>query len=75
MNTKFFPVRIFFLLIILTLGQSSFATRYSVDVKDFEFSPSNIPAVKIGDTIHWEWKNGNYITTFVTIFAGASFWD
>ena len=51
------------------------AARYSIDVRDFEFSPSNLTSVKIGDTIHWEWKNGSHTTTSTTIPAGATAWD
>lgn len=54
---------------------SSFATRFSVDVRDFEFSPSNILTVRVGDTIHWEWKDGNHTTTSTTIPPGADPWD
>jgi plastocyanin len=53
----------------------SYATRYSIDVRNFEFSPSNLLSVKIGDTIHWEWKDGSHTTTSTTIPSGAATWD
>jgi plastocyanin len=60
---------------ILIFSTGSFATRYSIDVKDFVFSPSNLPGVKIGDTIHFEWQNGSHTTTSTSIPAGALAWD
>jgi plastocyanin len=62
-------------LLLMIFHFDSYATRYSIDVKDFEFSPSNLASVKIGDTIHWEWKNGSHTTTSTTIPAGATAWD
>jgi len=59
----------------LIFRTDSYATRYSIDVKNFEFSPSNLPSVRIGDTIHWEWKNGSHTTTSTAIPAGAATWD
>ena len=70
---QYLPTLMLSLLMIFSLD--SYATRYSVDVKDFEFSPSNLTSVKIGDTIHWEWKNGSHTTTSTTIPAGATPWD
>lgn len=67
------PILMVALLMIFNLD--SYATRYSIDVKDFEFSPSNLTSVKIGDTIHWEWKSGSHTTTSITIPAGATAWD
>jgi plastocyanin len=69
----YIPVLIMSLLMIYS--HDSFAARYSIDVKDFEFSPSNLASVKIGDTIHWEWKNGSHTTTSTAIPNGAAAWD
>jgi plastocyanin len=69
---SFFGLTMSFLMIFQA---GSYAVRYSIDVKDFEFSPSGILTVKIGDTIHWEWKSGAHTTTSTTIPAGASSWD
>lgn len=60
-------------LVIVSL--SSFATRFSVDVRNYEFSPSNILNVRIGDTIHWEWKDGSHTTTSTSVPSGALTWD
>jgi len=69
----YLPILMLSLFMIFSLD--SYATRYSIDVKDFEFSPTNLTSVKIGDTIHWEWKNGSHTTTSTTIPAGANAWD
>jgi len=61
------------ILALLTTAAS--ATRFSVDVRNYEFSPSTITSVQIGDTIHWEWKEGSHTTTSTTIPSGASAWD
>jgi len=63
------------LSVLLISNTESYATRYSIDVKNYEFSPSNLPSVKIGDTLHFEWKNGVHTTTSTTIPAGAAAWD
>jgi plastocyanin len=74
---KKFHIYLSFLMMLLLMIFSfdSYGTRYSIDVKDFEFSPSNLLSVKIGDTIHWEWKNGSHTTTSTTIPVGATAWD
>lgn len=59
----------------LIIRTDSYAARYSIDVRDFVFSPSNLPGVIVGDTIHWEWQNGSHTTTSTTIPAGAAAWD
>ena len=72
-------IKLSFVILMLSLlmifSIDSYATRYSIDVRNFEFSPSNLPSVKIGDTIHWEWKDGAHTTTSTTIPAGAAAWD
>lgn len=75
MKTQIIPRIILMLAFILPAGISSFATTFSVDVRNFEFSPSDLPTVRIGDTIHWEWKAGDHTTTSTSIPAGAAAWD
>ncbi len=72
-NTILFKLLVVFAIGLLSRG--TFATTFSVDVRDFEFSPSTILTVRIGDTIHWEWKNGFHTTTSTSIPAGAATWD
>lgn len=59
----------------MLLTPDSYATRYSIDVANYTFSPSNLTSVRIGDTIHFEWKSGSHTTTSTTIPAGAAAWD
>jgi plastocyanin len=73
-NINFFSA-ILMLSLLMISGIDSYATRYSIDVRDFEFSPSDLPSIKIGDTIHWEWKSGSHTTTSTTIPSGATPWD
>jgi plastocyanin len=51
------------------------AARYSIDVRNYSFSPSSLTNVQIGDTIHWEWKEGSHTTTSAAIPSGAASWD
>jgi hypothetical protein len=53
----------------------SFASRYTILVDDFSFSPSSISTVKVGDTITWSWVGGSHTTTSMTIPSGAASWD
>ena len=39
------------------------------------FLPVELPNVKLGDTIQWNWVNGSHTTTSVTIPSGAASWD
>jgi plastocyanin len=70
------PIFSILLLASLVLACSNtYATIYSIDVKNYVFAPSSLTTVKIGDTIHWEWKEGTHTTTSASIPSGASPWD
>jgi plastocyanin len=75
MKTNTISLASLMLFTILLVGISSFATKFSVDVKNFEFTPADLPTVRIGDTIHWEWKSGSHTTTSTSIPSGAAAWD
>ncbi len=64
---------ILFFLLAITLN--SYSTTWIVNVSNFTFSPSNLPGVIVGDTIKWQWINGEHTTTSLTIPAGAQVWD
>ena len=66
-----------FLLFILVMifSLNGFSTKWVVSVADFQFTPSSIPNVSLGDTIRWEWVSGTHTTTSTTIPAGAPTWD
>jgi plastocyanin len=52
------------------------ATTWTVNVSDFQFSPSTLNVV-VGDVIKWVWVNGSvsHTTTSLTVPIGASTWD
>jgi len=52
------------------------ATTWTVNVSDFQFSPSTLNVV-VGDVIKWVWINGSsfHTTTSLTIPVGATTWD
>jgi plastocyanin len=75
MKTKLYFKIILALFTVAFINVGLYATKFSVDVRDFEFSPSTLLNVRIGDTIHWEWKSGSHTTTSKTIPAGAASWD
>ena len=60
---------------ITIAGFHTYATKYTIDVRNNEFSPSSITTVRIGDTVNWEWKEGSHTTTSSSIPAGAASWD
>lgn len=51
------------------------ATKHTVSVQDFSFSPASIPDVTVGDTIRWVWVSGTHTTTSTTIPSGAVSWN
>jgi len=59
----------------MLLSTISFATKHTVLVGNYYFNPSNIPAVQVGDTIRWEWVQGNHTTTSTSVPLGAVGWD
>lgn len=58
----------------LLLASSALATKHTVTVQDFSFSPKDL-TIKLGDTVVWTWLNGSHTTTSKTIPAGAAAWD
>lgn len=53
---------------------SSYATEFTVEVSNFQFSPSSL-TITLGDVVRFVWVNGNHTTTSSTIPAGAVAWD
>ena len=51
------------------------ATKFVVEVSNFQFNPSAIPNVMVGDTIRWEWISGSHTTTSTVIPNSAAAWD
>jgi plastocyanin len=63
------------LLLCLGVAKSSHATIWTVTVSNFTFSPDNLPDVKIGDVVRFEWASGSHTTTSTSVPGGAETWD
>ncbi len=61
--------------LIMFFNNCSFSTTWVVNTANFSFSPVNLPNVLVGDTVKWQWQNGDHTTTSLTIPAGAAPWD
>lgn len=66
----------FFMLFLLALILSSQlkAATITISVQSNSFTPANVASANVGDTIKWQWLNGNHNTTSGTIPAGATSW-
>lgn len=53
---------------------SALANTITVQVKNYQFSPSVVNAV-VGDVIQWKWQNGSHTTTSTSVPVGASSWN
>ena len=51
-----------------------FANTFTVNVSNFQFSPSTLN-VTVGDVIKWVWVSGFHTTTSTSVPAGAAIWD
>ena len=66
---------IFVLLVsLLLLTGSVYSATWIVQVSNFSFTPSNFN-VNVGDSIKWQWLNGDHTTTSTSVPAGASTWN
>ncbi|MEO6329456.1 MAG: plastocyanin/azurin family copper-binding protein, partial [Ginsengibacter sp.] len=85
MKVKFTIKAILVLLIFLaSLSLKTSATMHTVTVSNFQFSPSTIPNVVVGDIIEWVWQAGsfNHTTTCdpevnagTSLPTGAATWN
>lgn len=67
--------RSFIILFVAVLTSTFvFGTSHIISVGDFAFSPSNLN-VMVGDTIVWNWHDGNHTTTSDVIPSGAASWN
>ena len=62
------------IMIVLIAIQAS-AAIHTINVQNYTFSPSSVPAVNVGDTVRWIWVSGSHTTTSTTIPSGAPVWD
>jgi plastocyanin len=71
-----FKLRSVLIICLLTLSSGiPHATKWTVEVSNYVFTPSSLTDVKIGDTIHWQWMNGSHTTTSTSVPSGAASWD
>jgi len=63
------------LICLAFFSLKSGATIFTVNVSNFQFSPSSISNVVVGDTIHWVRLGGTHTTTSSSIPVGAATWD
>lgn len=69
------PISLMAFLLTSFLPLESLATKHTINVQNFSFSPANITNVQIGDTMRWVWISGVHTTTSSGIPAGADSWD
>lgn len=58
----------------LALAGSVHATKLTITVQDFKFTPADA-TINLGDTVVYTWLNGSHTTTSTTIPSGAAAWD
>ena len=66
-----------FTVLVFLMFCSVFAVKANlikITVSSFQFNPANVTA-NIGDTLEWDYINGNHTTTSVSVPAGAAAWD
>ena len=66
------PLTLIFSLFLLKITAQ---TTHTVEVANFQFTPSNIPNVLIGDKIRWIWVSGGHTTTSTSTPPDAPGWD
>lgn len=66
--------KVFIFLILLHASFSLSATEFTVQVSNFQFTPSAL-TISLGDVVKFVWVNGSHTTTSATIPAGAAAWD
>ncbi len=71
---KTFFIRALSALTFTLLVCSVSATKITVTVANYTFSPANFSA-KIGDTVEWVWSAGSHTTTSTSVPAGALSWN
>jgi plastocyanin len=59
---------------LLVLSPMARAAVINVSVVNYEFSPKNFTCV-LGDTVQWNWQQGDHTTTSVMLPPGAASWD
>lgn len=74
MKTFTYKLSMALLLAMLMSVETASALKQVVLVGNFYFNPSSF-TIQVGDTVRWQWVEGNHTTTSVSVPAGASSWD
>jgi len=75
MKTDYTIKGLILISVFLFLNLFANATKFVIQVSNFQFNPASITNVLVGDTIHWEWVDGSHTTTSTTIPGSAATWD
>lgn len=75
MKTLYNLRNIMTLLFMVMLMNGVIATKWTVQVSNFSFTPATLNSVTVGDTVRWVWVSGAHTTTSSSIPAGAAAWD
>lgn len=67
-------ITLFALALISAVIFDSSATKHTVTVQNFSFTPSSL-TINQGDTIQWKWVNGIHTTSSTTLPVGAVAWS
>lgn len=62
-------------VMFIIITTSLLSTIRVINVANFTFNPANLPTVFVGDTLKWQWQNGEHTTTSLEIPAGAQPWN
>lgn len=74
MKKKLLTVSFALFFFIVSFNQAK-ANIHTITVQDFNFSPSSLSGVQVGDIIRWVWVNGSHTTTSTSVPSGAAAWD
>ena len=62
------------LLLLVVFNRYVQATEWTVNVSNFQFSPSSLNVV-VGDVVKFVWVSGFHTTTSTSVPSGANTWD
>ncbi len=68
-------LKAFFILMLVLLVPATQAKKWTINVKNYSFTPYNLTHVRAKDTIQWVWENGSHSTTSIEVPAGADTWN
>ena len=75
MKRNYTKLLVIAVLLIIMPWANTLARTVVVSVANFDFAPTSITDVVVGDIIRWEWVSGSHTTTSTSVPAGAATWD